>query len=907
MSDPRRLIEVLSEAGVSRLVLVPSLLRALLEVEPDLGGALPALRLWVCSGETFPPELARRFLAQVPGARLLNLYGSSEVAADVTYHEVREADGPDLVPIGDPIANVTAHVLDASGALAPVGVTGELYVGGVALARGYLDRAEESAARFVADPFSEVPGARLFRTGDLVRRRGDGSLEYLGRGDHQVQIRGHRVEVDEVAAVLGEHAGVASAVVTARSDATGGSTLAAYVVARGPESAPEAALRAYLRAKLPGYMEPSTFTTLPALPLLPNGKVDRQALPAPEGARSGAQRRVAPRTALEASIAGIWAELLGLEQVGVDEDFFDLGGHSLLAIRLVTRIESELGRQVPLEELFRGGTVEHLARVVGAAAEWSGAPISARPAEGPLPLSLDQEGLWFLDRLTPGDGRYNMGVALRVDGVLDRAALERSLYEVVCRHEPLRTAFPSEDGEPVQRVQQAPDTLLEVDQAEDPGDAEQVQAWVTAQLERAFDLAAGHLLRARLLRLGERSHVLALTMHHIVSDGWSVGVLYREVGALYEAFAAGRPSPLTPLPVQFADYACWQRGWLQGAALEDELGYWRETLAGGADAAAADRPPRGRRYSAFRGAVVRATVPAALRERLARLARSRRMTPYMVMLAAFGVLLHRYSGQDDIAVGSPIAGRVRPEVEDLIGMFVNTVVMRLDLGSDPSFASLLERVSTTAREAYEHQSMPFERIVRALAPARDLSRNPIFQVNFAYQEAAAEEPRLGSLDVTTLHRDVGMDPLSTSTCTRSGSPTAGCWSASSTTRTSSRRRRWSGSWRTTCGCWSVWVDAPEEPVSRLPLLDASERRRLLSEWNDTGAEYPRTSTTEVLIGAQAARTPNAVAVAHGDALAHLRRAVVPCGAGGRRRLRDLGVGPGRAGRSVWWSARWRWW
>ncbi|HYH80916.1 MAG TPA: amino acid adenylation domain-containing protein, partial [Longimicrobium sp.] len=630
------------------------------------------LRLLLTGGDA----LLGRSRADLP-FELVNNYGPTENTVVATSGVVAAARGSGRAPgIGRPIHNVRAYVLDRRLEPVPVGVPGELCVGGAQVARGYLGRAGLTAENFVPDPF-RGPGARMYRTGDQVRWLASGELEFLGRLDRQVKVRGFRIELGEIEGALRRSEGVADCVVVAREDVPGEKRLVAYVVGEARAEA----LRDRLRRSLPEYMVPSAFVFLDALPLTPSGKLDRKALPAPELA-SAEDRYVAPRTPVEEVLAGIWAEVLRLERVGVHDSFFELGGHSLLAARVVSRIRELFGVEVPLRALFEGPTVAELAGRVEEVRR-AGLPVlpPVVPTErtGALPLSFAQERLWFIDRLEPGSSVYNIPVARRLGGALDEAALERSLSEIVRRHEVLRTVFAEVDGEPVQVIAPFGGFALPVEELSGLGEADREAALgrrAGEEARRAFDLSAGPLFRAALLRLGAEDHVLLLSMHHVVSDGWSMGVLFRELSALYEAYREGRESPLPELAVQYADYAVWQREQLEGEVLDRQLAYWRERLAGAPDLLElpTDRPrPPMRTY---RGATVPVELSPELLERLQRLGRSEGATLYMVLLGAFQVLLATYAGSEDVVVGSPIAGRMRKEVEKLIGFFVNTLVLR---------------------------------------------------------------------------------------------------------------------------------------------------------------------------------------------------------------------------------------
>ncbi len=705
-------------------------------VELLRAGALPAsVRTVNLAGEALTRVLSDRVYARPETERLFNLYGPSE---DTTYStwslvEKRSERQPS---IGYPVHDTRGYVVDRRLERLPVGVPGELCLGGDGLARGYLGRPDLTAERFVPDPFATVPGERMYRTGDLARLRSDGVLDYLGRLDHQVKIRGYRIELGEIESALVQLPGVNAATVLVRNEGPAGPRLVAYVETAGelPDFRP-----ALLRT-LPEPMVPSAFVALPALPLTPHGKVDRRALskiaPGPESRRVSGP----PRTPTEVSVAAIWSELLGIEGVegiGAADDFFSLGGHSLMATRLIALVSERLGVDLPLRVIFQESTVARLAAWIEMRhleAPAAALTRSADRVEGPL--SFAQQRLWFLDRLEPGSAAYNLPVLLRFTGRLRPEILSAALTEIVRRHAALRTTFELRAGaaEPVQRVHPAADQFVgAVDLATLPSAAREAEADRLAQAEARlpFDLGSGPLLRTTLLSLDAERHRLLSTFHHIVFDGASLEIFRTELGALAEAFAAGRPTPLPELPVQYPDFAAWQRSGLTGLELERQLSYWRDRLA---DARVSELPadrPRPDTWS-YRGGIVEAELPAYLDEGLERLGRIQGATPFMALLAGFLTLLHRYTGEDDLLIGTPVAGRGRPELEGLIGFFINTLPIRVDLSGEPSFSDLLVRVREATLAAYAHQDLPFERLVSEVSHERDLSRNPLFQMIFAF-------------------------------------------------------------------------------------------------------------------------------------------------------------------------------
>ena len=749
-ADGPRLAGRLNDPGITFLQATPATWRLLLEAGWQGQAALTML----CGGEALPRALADRLLDK--GAALWNVYGPTETTIWSSACRVEAGETP--ISIGRPIANTQFYVLDKRLRAVPVGVIGELYIGGSGLARGYRHRAALTAERFIPDPFGTTPGGRLYWSGDLARWRADGTLECLGRVDHQVKIRGYRVELGEIEAALARHPAVREAAVSARPDASGEMSLAAYIVARdGADGSSTADLRRWLQGLLPDYMVPSAFVSLEALPLTPNGKVDRQALPDPgEGRLTGGADFVPPRGPVEAALAEICSELLGERQIGSYDSFFEHGGHSLLAIQLLARVRRTFDVELPLDDFLGEPTIARLARAVERALAEGGAasvsPLVRVPRDGPMRASFPQQRLWFLDQLEPGRASYNIPAAVRLRGQLDFSALERALNEVIRRHEVLRTTLVSESGIPRQIIADRLELLWTTeDFSRLPEDERESQALrrLREEAECPFDLARGPLIRAALLRLSEQEHFAIVTMHHAVSDGWSIGILIRELSALYGSFRLGQPSPLAEPVVQYADYAAWQRKLLEDEGIETQLKYWTRQLAGVPQLELPTDRPRPL-IASQRGGELTAMLPKATLEALRALGRGEGATLYITLLAAFQVLLHRYSSQEDIAVGSPIAGRTRPELEGLIGFFVNTLVLRGDLSGDPAFRELLRRVRRTAIEAYTHQDVPFEKLVSVTHADRDSSRAPLFQVMFALQNVPPPELHAPEMVLTPL-------------------------------------------------------------------------------------------------------------------------------------------------------------
>ncbi len=871
---PESFHQLLRDQRVTVLNQTPSSFYQLDDADAMRNGAdgLP-LRLVIFGGEALEPGRLRGWFERYGERRpqLVNMYGITETTVHVTLRRLRlgDTEGHAGSGIGRPIEDLQAYLLDAQLSPVPVGVPGELYIGGAGLARGYLNRPDLTAERFIPNPFSGMRGARLYRTGDLARYRVDGNIEYLGRLDHQVKVRGFRIELGEIEATLVQHPEVREAVVVMRGDSPGEKRLVAYLV--GQESVPTVeAVRTYLKGQLPEYMVPGLFVFLDALPLTPNGKVDRKSLPTPDSAGQLAHQYVAPRYPTEETLAGIWAEVLAVERVGIHDNFFALGGHSLLATQVMSRVRKSLDAELPLRALFESPTVAELAVMVEAAraseVRLKAPPLAAVSRAGDLPLSHAQQRLWFLDQLEPGGSAYNMPGALRLVGCLDRGAFDRTIHEVVRRHEVLRTRFVTVEGQPVQVI--APELRLSMPVVElrhlgESAREAEVRRLAAEEARRPFDLSTGPLLRVSLLDLGERKdtgeseHVVLFTLHHIVSDGWSEEILVREFVALYEAFAQENASPLPELAIQYADYAVWQRGWLAGEVLERQLEYWRGQLAGAPAVLElpTDRPRPS--MQSYRGASYDFRVPKALTERLYALSQRAGATLFMTLLAAFKVLLYRYSGQRDLCVGTPIANRTRVEVEGLMGFFVNTLVLRTQLSGGLSFTELLGRVREVCLGAQAHQDLPFERLVEALQPVRDMSHSPLFQVMFTLQNVPTRERKVAGLCISAVEtesRAVQFD-LSVDVIEAEGGLEVrheyctDLFDASTIVRLASHYEK----------LLSEILNQPEARISELPLMPGHERHRLVHEWNATGESGPMSSVVE-LFEAQVMRHPEAVAV-----------------------------------------------
>ncbi|HEX2079484.1 MAG TPA: amino acid adenylation domain-containing protein, partial [Longimicrobium sp.] len=843
-ADPTLLAALVARSGATVMQATPATWAMLLA---SGWTPRPGMRL-LSGGEALPRTVADALLGA--GAELWNLYGPTETTI---WSATAPVPAEGAIPLGQAIANTTLYVLDPAGSPAPLGVPGELFIGGTGVARGYLNRPGLTAERFVPDPFG-APGSRLYRTGDRVRRRADGALEFLGRADFQVKLRGFRIELGEIEAALRAHPGVGGAAALVREE-TGDARLVAYVVASDPDAPPAGPeLRAFLRERLPEYMVPSAFVALDAFPLTPNGKVDRRALPAPD-AQAAERPFTPPRTPREQALAGIWREVLRRERIGLDDDFFELGGHSLLAAQVLSRVRRELGVELPLRALFEASTLRALAeRLGGAAAAPEVPPLVRVERGGPVPLSFAQERMWFLQRMSPEAGTYNMAEALALEGPLDAEALRRAFQALVARHEVLRTRYAEVEGQPVQDVLPPPHFPLPVEEvAEDA-----VRGRMEADARAPFDLRDGLPIRARLLRTAPGRHMLLLNVHHIAADGWSWGVMMRELTLLYRAFLRGEEAPLASLPVQYADYALWQRALPGGETVRRERAFWHERLEGAPALLELPydrpRPAEADERGAAQAFAIAPEVARAARE----LARREGATLYMVLLAAWSAVLHRWSGQEDVVVGSPVAGRGLPEVEGLVGLFVNSLAMRTDLSGDPAFRALLARVREGTLQAYAHQEVPFEELVQEMGVARSLSHAPVFQVMFGLQNVPAGDLSLEGVRVRALPAAAGTARLDlTVQLEEHGDGLRGLAEYATALWDAPTIERMMAHFAVLLRAAAA---APETPVSALPLMDDGERSQVLAL--GIGEPLPALDlSVHACFEAWAARAPHATALA----------------------------------------------
>ncbi len=910
LRDPGELVRVLRREPVTVWDSAPAALAQLAPLFPG-ADAESRLRLVLLSGDWIPVTLPDRVRSAFPGARVISLGGATEATVWSNWYPVGEVDPRrPSIPYGRPIANaryhVIDHVLDGAFEPCPIGVPGDLYIGGDCLSVGYVGQPELTAAAFLPDPFSAEPGARLYRTGDRARAFADGNLEILGRVDQQVKVRGFRIELGEIEAALARHPAVREAAVIVREDVPGDKRLVAYVIAIADTELFPADLHAWLRQSLPDYMVPAAFVRLAALPVTANGKLDRRALPAPRWEGSGAGEGTAAATPTEERLLAIWREVLGVERLGVHDSFFDLGGHSLLATQLMARLRERFGAEVPLRTLFQSPTVAGLAAVLDRLDDRPAEPLADSipviprdprdPRDGDLPLSASQLRQWFLSRLDPGDPAYTLPLALDLEGDLQPAKLERALAEIVRRHEVLRTTFPDRGGRPV-AVVAPPGSTLSVPRADLSAlpaarRAEETRRLAEAAADRPFDLARGPLLRLALLRLAREEHRLLVTVHHIVFDGWSQGVFNRELAALYE----GAVSPELPeLPVQYADYAAWQREWLAGPAAAAQVEHWRSRLGPVPRTLSLPTDRARPALQSSRGALLPLDLPPGLGRELRAFAAREGATLFMTVLAAWSALLARQAGQEAFNVGTFVANRRREVLERLLGLFVNTLVLPMDVDGDPSWRGLLARVRESTLDAFEHEELPFERLLEALEPERDLSRTPLFQVLFGVQSYALPSRELPGLTLRPLaaaeHDRIPGD-LALWVWEEGAEERAGVsgWLKYATDlfdRTTAIRLG-----QHLVNLLAAVVVDPEARLSGLPLLADAERHQLLHEWGRGRAVRNAEDLLPVheRIAAQAARTPHALALEMGDEW--LSYAELDLRAAGlARELRRRGAGP----------------
>ncbi|MEA5549509.1 amino acid adenylation domain-containing protein [Anabaena cylindrica UHCC 0172] len=887
--DTTALADFIHTQKIAKATLPVVVLQQIAEIAISQWQLFTSLQEVTTTGEQLQitPAIAKLFKS-LPQCSFHNHYGPSETHVVTALTLGQDPDfWPTYPSIGRPIANTQIYLLDSELQPVPIGVPGELYIGGDSLARGYLNRPDLTAERFITKKAEGrrqeaggkelevsvgIDNLRIYKTGDLACYLPDGNIEYLGRIDQQVKIRGFRVELGEIESTLLQHCDVRETAVIAREDVPGNRYLVAYVVSNlGVESQSQisANLRNYLKQKLPDYMIPSYFVGLDALPLTPNGKIDRRGLPAPDLSKRNLEADfILPRTAVEEAIAKIWTEVLKLEQISVHDNFFEIGGHSLLATQVISRVRDSYKLDLPLRRLFDAPTVASLAESLetelGTNRESLDQAITPRLNNQDLSLSFAQQRLWFLEQMLPDHPFYNFPQTFRLFGQLNLTALEQSINEIIRRHEVLRTTFTSVNGQPRQIIADSLTIPLHLVNLESLSSAEkekEIQRLRIAEFQQPFNLNYGPLLRTTLLQLDEKESELLLSIHHIVFDGWSVGVLFQELTDIYQAFSNSQPSPLSELTIQYADFAIWQRQWLQGTVLSKQVEYWKKQLA---DLPILQLPTDRTRpaMQTYRGSRQPFALPKSLSQELSQFSQQSGVTLFMTLLAAFQTLLSRYTNSEDIVVGSLIANRHRQEIESLIGFFVNTLVLRANLADAPSFRQLLQQVREVTLEAYAHQDLPFEKLVEELEPERDLSRHPLFQICFALQNVPMQALELEGLTINhslvhngTSKFDLFLELFETPEGIN------GWFEYSTDLFDATTIARIGENYQTLL---TGIVANPDAKISDLPLLTDGERQKLLVEWNQTQTDYPKHTCIHQLFAAQAEKTPDAVAVIFGE-------------------------------------------
>ncbi|TKH59124.1 amino acid adenylation domain-containing protein, partial [Bacillus cereus] len=861
--DPAVIEEYIERYRVSTMHFVPSMLSTFLDYmelynsKRDVSSLIQVFT----SGEALNTEQVRRFKGifyNVQQTKLINLYGPTEATVDVTYYDCDLEKEAMIIPIGRPIDNTELYVLDQYQQVVPIGVAGELYLGGVGLARGYFNRSDLTTERFIPHPFKD--GERLYRTGDLVRYMNDRNLEYIGRIDNQVKIRGFRIELGEIEAALHDHSSVKEAVVLVKEDRPGDKQLVAYVVGEGDTGE----WREYLKKQLPHYMVPAYFFQIEGMPLTPNGKVNRKALLELEE-QFISEDITSSRTPVEELIVSVWSQVLGIKNISVQDSFFEIGGHSLLATQVVSRLQGIFQIELPVRELFEYTTVESLAKRLEQLRKGDKKreipPLIPMKRGEAIPLSYAQQRLWFIDQFTPNSALYNMPMVCRLTGNWLLEALETGWNQLIERHESLRTVFQEVNGQPVQQIepyafQSIPKTDLTMLSSEDQ--EEEVKRLIQQETEVPFDLTEGPLIRTSILHVGEEEWILLCTLHHIISDGWSMGILLEEWMAFYEKATNGKVAELEPLPVQYADFAQWQKGWLKEEVLDQQLQYWREELSGELPVLQlpVDRPRPA--IQTHHGSTYTLVLPSTLHDKLNELSRKEGATLFMTLLAAYQSFLSRYTGQEDILVGSPIANRNYREIEGLIGFFVNTLVYRANLSGRPTFQDVLYQVRQKALKAYEYQDIPFEKIVEVVQPERSTSHSPIFQTMFILQNMKQELPVLSSRSIEMIesHSPIAKFDLSVMAVeTEEGLLFTFEYNKDLFNATTIERM---------AGHFEKWLHEvshrPQNPLHDLSMLSETERTLLLETWNDTVMEMSHQGLICDKVEEQVARRPDAIAI-----------------------------------------------
>lgn len=897
-----------SQSPVTTLWLTSGLFHQI--VESDTGKYFHNLSQLLAGGDVLSLNLVQKFLKLYPNCRLINGYGPTENGTFSTCGELREmpADAA-TVTIGKPIPHSTAFVLDQEMQGLSSGQVGELYLGGDGLAQGYWKQPALTAEKFLPNPFSSTPGERLYRSGDMARYLPDGTLEFLGRIDQQVKLRGYRVELGEIEAVLEQHPGIGQAVALVREDVPGDKRLVVYVVEHSGHGVSIAELRDYLSRRLPEYMVPSAFVLVDAFPLTPNGKVDRRALPMPAGARPQLEQPyIAARTATEKLLSNIWAEVLHIDQVGAQDDFFELGGSSLLAAQVLSRVSKTHHVSLPLRKFFANPVLADLAQSVEALREETSdkgvPPIGSVSRGEKVPIGFSQERIWFIQQLDPSCIAYHFQATLNVSGALDVSALERSLTEMVQRHENLRTTFIEKDGHPVQVIHEPFRVVLPVVHLEDvePDSRAAVsERLIQEELAKRFDVSSLPLVRWMLFSFSRHEHILLHKEHHFIHDGWSFNVFLTELLEIYKAFAAGKPSPLAPPRHQFADFALWEREYVLTEEAQAQLSYWTKKLSGIApvNELPADRPRPS--LQTFHGKLLRISLPRELSTKVHSFSHQEQVSLFVVMMSAFFALVHQYTRQDDFCVGTSLANRRHPETEGIIGMLVNNVTLRAQMEGGATLRDLLEQVRDLTLEAYENQDIPFQKVVQGLNLSRDVSINPLFQTTFNFHNSPVAVPRIADLKLRLMEAlgngtakfDIGVIVIPSSEQRLRLNPEWSkdeltmLWEYSTDLFDESTMQRMIRYYQRLL---AILAERPGQQLADVCLLEGEERQQVLVEWNQTRSDFPSEKCVQELFQEQARRTPEALAMECGTqryTYAELDKKSNQLG----RYLRKMGTGP----------------
>jgi amino acid adenylation domain-containing protein len=841
------------------LKIVPSHWKVLNSEEKLL---LPA-KLLIFGGEALPEKVVEAIRSTGTSCRIVNHYGPTETTIGKLLHIVEPGTKYEYtIPVGKPFSNTKVLVLTNNLKLCPIGVPGQLYITGDGLARGYLNNPALTNEKFIRNPFSKQADSLMYSTGDLVKYLPDGNISFIGRVDNQVKIRGYRIELGEIESRLQQSNLVSQAVVLAKDDQHGDKRLVAYIIPSG--NLDREGVLMDLKDQLPDYMIPAVWIELESFPLTANGKIDRNALPDPGSSETVSDRYVAPQNDVEARLASIWQDVLEVDQVGINDDFFELGGHSLLAVRLVSAIRKAFEVEMPISDIFDFPTVSLLAaQIAGNTGNEVLAPVKAlSPRPQRIPLSFSQERLWFIDRLE-GSTQYHLPAVLRLKGELNKAALEYALQQVVNRHEVLRTVYVEQEGLVNQLVKEKNEwQLAEIEGAFFTENPKALQQEINQLVSAPFDLANDDMLRASLIELSGQDHVLVATLHHIASDGWSTAILVKEVAEFYQAFVEQRAALLPSIEVQYTDYASWQRDYLQDELLDKKISYWKEKLNGVSPVqlpADFKRPA----IQQTRGDITGFRIDKGLSQQLQQFSLDNGATIFMTLLAAFKVLLHRYSGQEDICIGTPVAGRQQQELEGLIGFFVNTLALRTQVNGDVSFKDLLQQVKATTMEAYVHQDVPFEKVVENVVKERDRSRSPVFQLMFIMRNTP-EVPELsfGNVQVTRQqHAHTTSQFDLTLVITETDNGLFGSVEYCTALYRSESIEKMIAHFNKLLA--SI-INNPGQSIGLLPMLTLAEEHQLLDDFNATGAAYPQDKSVIGLFEEQAGKTPGATAVLFGE-------------------------------------------